>query len=151
MFNHLKCVGVLVGGCDGVKASTVPMSVEVLVGLDDGGSSGVVMVEVVAVWLVRVAEWGCFDGGVGRGVVPVVSTGGGGSGVRERVAAGDVDIDLKLVPTWLINSDLELHELINLALSPELLCDHLPSGDLVTFRPTCSYFTSSVELLNNLP
>nr|GEX49328.1 retrovirus-related Pol polyprotein from transposon TNT 1-94 [Tanacetum cinerariifolium] len=81
-------VGVSVGGCDGVKASTAAMPVVVLVGRDDGGSSGVVMVEVGAVWLVRVAEWGCFDGGVGDGVVLVVSAGGGGSGVRERVAAG---------------------------------------------------------------
>ncbi|GKB28611.1 hypothetical protein Tco_0868012 [Tanacetum coccineum] len=53
------------------------------------------------------------------------------------------DLKMELVPTCLINYDLELHEIINLALSLELLCDPLPSCDLVTFGPTCSYFTSS--------
>nr|GEU32828.1 hypothetical protein [Tanacetum cinerariifolium] len=42
-------VGVLVDGCDGVKASMATMPVVVLVGHDDGSSSGVVMVEVASV------------------------------------------------------------------------------------------------------
>nr|GEU68994.1 reverse transcriptase domain-containing protein [Tanacetum cinerariifolium] len=47
----LACgVGVSVGGCDGVKASMAAMPVVVLVGRDDGGSSGVVMVEVATVF-----------------------------------------------------------------------------------------------------
>ncbi|GJZ67985.1 hypothetical protein Tco_0631225, partial [Tanacetum coccineum] len=51
--------------------------------------------------------------------------------------------DLKLVPTCLINCDLELHEIINLASSLGHLCDSLPSCSLVSFGPSCSYFTSS--------
>ncbi|GKE67108.1 hypothetical protein Tco_1521269, partial [Tanacetum coccineum] len=38
--------------------------------------------------------------------------------------------DLELIPSCLINSDLELHEIINLASSLEHLCDSLPSCDL---------------------
>ncbi|GJU29917.1 hypothetical protein Tco_1173506 [Tanacetum coccineum] len=65
-------------------------------------------------------------------------------GVEGTCKDGDgVFFDLELVPTWLINPNLELQEIINLSSSLEHLCDSLPSCDHVSFGPTCSYFSSS--------
>ncbi|GJV28839.1 hypothetical protein Tco_1385287 [Tanacetum coccineum] len=60
-----------------------------------------------------------------------------------EIRKGVVIFDLELVPTCLINIDLELHEIINLASSLEHLYYSSPSCDLVYFGPTCSYFTLS--------
>nr|GFA40744.1 hypothetical protein [Tanacetum cinerariifolium] len=66
------------GDCCGVTSSG---------GVDGGGGVG---------WLMRVAEWGCFDGGVGGGVVLVVvvaATVAAGSRWRwwRRVRESDID------------------------------------------------------------
>ncbi|GJT68833.1 hypothetical protein Tco_1020313 [Tanacetum coccineum] len=65
-----------------------------------------------------------------------------------------VIFDLELVLSCLINNDLELHEIINLASSLEHLCDTSPSCDLVSLDQhahTLCYLKSFLTIsLDNL-